>query len=174
MSKPLERKMKRIIKEPEFKRCSCNSCGCIFEYQNNDISDNYVTCPACEGKCYITNTWFPLKKLDYDLKPESYMPNSQQSSVDIFDEKPAFDKDEIFKHVGMKNRMLIWNAIKENLSNDWMPIKVGDVEKYNLTMSHTSYVCGLKALYLMGYIDMKIVSGGEYKKRWAIRKLGCE
>ena len=161
--------MKRIIKEPEFKRCLCHGCGCIFEYQHNDIEEDYVTCPVCDTKSYHAELTI---NQNYDINPESFIPNSQQLSVDIFDEKPVFDEKDIFSHVGMKNRMLIWNAIKECLTNDWMPIKVGDVEKYNLTMSHTSYVCGLKALYLMGKIDMKVVSGGEYKKRWAIKKLG--
>lgn len=163
--------MKRIIKEPEFKRYNCKSCGCVFEYQDNDISDNYVTCPACDNKCYITSTWFPAKVRTYDIESEIFIPTSQQLVLGI-DEKPLFDKDEIFKHVGMKNRMLIWDAISGHLTNEWMPIKVGDTTKYNLTMSHTSYVCGLKALYLMGRIDMKVMSGGEHKKRWAIRKLG--
>lgn len=33
-------------------RMTCNKCGCIFEYNVEDIQDSYIKCPTCHKEYY--------------------------------------------------------------------------------------------------------------------------
>ena len=33
-------------------RMTCNKCGCIFEYNVEDIKDSYIKCPTCHKEYY--------------------------------------------------------------------------------------------------------------------------
>ena len=57
--------MIKIIKPGKLDfRITCDKCGCIFEYNMEDIYDSFVKCPTC-GKMHYG---FQDIKL-YDIKP---------------------------------------------------------------------------------------------------------
>lgn len=45
--------MIKIIKEgkTDFRK-TCDKCGCIFEYNVEDINDSYIKCPTCHKEYY--------------------------------------------------------------------------------------------------------------------------
>ena len=58
--------MKKIIKPGTRKTLTCDNCGCLFSYEEEDIEHTgrvyagsykqYVKCPQCEGECLLMVT----------------------------------------------------------------------------------------------------------------------
>lgn len=64
--------MIKIIREGTRRIMTCESCGCVFSYDKEDITQirdcippdqllfhhqgNYVICPQCEAECIIAQT----------------------------------------------------------------------------------------------------------------------
>ena len=58
-------------------RMTCNKCGCIFEYNVEDINDSYIKCPTCHKEYYGFEPEYLEKTLfDTDLaecEPADYL-----------------------------------------------------------------------------------------------------
>ena len=55
--------MIKIIKEGKTDfRLTCDKCGCVFEYNVEDIDDCYIKCPTCHKKHYAFEPDYELEK----------------------------------------------------------------------------------------------------------------
>lgn len=59
--------MIKIIKPGTRKKAMCETCGCLFSYESEDIKSNlknamYVICPQCEEKVYIKQIRTPFSE----------------------------------------------------------------------------------------------------------------
>lgn len=58
--------MIKIIREGTRRVMACESCGCVFSYEKEDVNTSsdplqsqgcfYVTCPQCKENCVIAQT----------------------------------------------------------------------------------------------------------------------
>lgn len=72
--------MIKIIKEGKTDfRLTCDKCGCIFEYNVEDIDDCYIKCPTCHKQHYAFEPDYELEKNTSEHSPTELVKPKRQS-----------------------------------------------------------------------------------------------
>ena len=66
--------MIKIIKEGKTDfRMTCDKCGCVFEYNVEDIDDCHIKCPTCHKKHYGFEPDYALEKDLAECEPVGHL-----------------------------------------------------------------------------------------------------